>query len=82
MLPVIPGYTISELLYTGKNTLIYRGSRNGDKNPVILKITKEEKVYEDALKNSTRQSELTQIKERIKQYKSALEYVLNLFKND
>jgi hypothetical protein len=49
---------------------------------IQLKITKEEKVYEDALKNSTRQSELTQIKERIKQYKSALEYVLNLFKND
>jgi len=49
---------------------------------IQLKITKEEKVYEDALKNSTRQSELTQIKERIKQYKSALEYVLNLYKND
>lgn len=49
---------------------------------IQLKITKEEKVYEDALKNSTRESQLTQIEERIKQYKSALEYILNLFKND
>lgn len=42
MLLEIPGYTIFELVYTGKKTLIYRGRRNSDNASVILKITRDE----------------------------------------
>lgn len=34
----IAGYTVRELVHEGRETLIYRGERNSDKSPVILKM--------------------------------------------
>lgn len=36
----LPEYTIGQLIYSGTKTLIYRGSRNLDQQPVIIKVLK------------------------------------------
>ncbi len=36
----IPGYTLTELIAEGLNTVLYRGLRNVDDRPVVLKILK------------------------------------------
>ncbi|MEG4068639.1 AAA family ATPase [Microcoleus sp. Pol11C2] len=39
---ILPGYTIAETLYEGDRTVVYRGIRERDRQPVILKIIKNE----------------------------------------
>lgn len=34
----IPGYDVTEKLYEGMNSLVYRGQRKSDKRPVVLKL--------------------------------------------
>ncbi len=36
----IPGYHLSELLYDGSRTLVYRGKREIDQQPVVIKLLK------------------------------------------
>ncbi|MEH2265420.1 AAA family ATPase [Nostoc sp.] len=36
----IPGYHVSEELYNGSRTLVYRGYREADKKPVVIKLLK------------------------------------------
>ncbi len=38
----IPGYRIEEQIYEGDNSLIYRGIREGDHAPVVLKMLRDE----------------------------------------
>ena len=38
MMPEIPGYELSQRIYAGKGSQIYRGHRTQDRYPVILKI--------------------------------------------
>jgi predicted ATPase/signal transduction histidine kinase/tRNA A-37 threonylcarbamoyl transferase component Bud32 len=38
----LPGYKVRELLYEGAKTLVYRGQRESDGQPVILKLLKKE----------------------------------------
>ncbi|OCR02449.1 serine/threonine protein kinase, partial [Oscillatoriales cyanobacterium USR001] len=38
----LPGYQITEQLYTGTRTLVYRGIRTSDQHPVIIKILRNE----------------------------------------
>lgn len=38
----IPGYTLTELIQEGVNTVIYRGQRDADGKPVIVKVLKHE----------------------------------------
>ncbi|MBE9193404.1 AAA family ATPase [Gloeocapsopsis crepidinum LEGE 06123] len=38
---LIPEYTISELIYTGTKSIVYRGNRNYDKKAVVIKVTKD-----------------------------------------
>ncbi len=38
---VIPGYEIREQVYTSNNSLIYRGHRHSDQQPVIIKLCQE-----------------------------------------
>ncbi|MDT9184046.1 AAA family ATPase [Limnospira sp. PMC 289.06] len=38
----LPGYQITEELYTGSRTLVYRGIRSSDKQPVVIKILRHE----------------------------------------
>src|SRR5690242_4410519 len=41
MLPAsIPGYKVGEELYNGSRTLVYRGYRETDKKPVVVKLLK------------------------------------------
>ena len=44
MNPIIslPGYQITEPLYTGTRTLVYRGIRTSDQHPVVIKILRNE----------------------------------------
>jgi hypothetical protein len=46
-----------------------------------LKIRQEEEAYEVALKRNCSGSELRQMEERIKQSKSTLEYIQEIYKN-
>ncbi|UNU23702.1 AAA family ATPase [Microcoleus vaginatus] len=39
---ILPGYTIAETLYEGDRTVVYRGIRERDRQPVILKMIKDE----------------------------------------
>lgn len=34
---MIPGYSIAEEIYRGRKRIVYRGMRDKDKNPVIIK---------------------------------------------
>lgn len=36
----IPGYHLNELLYDGSRTLVYRGQRSCDQQPVVIKLLK------------------------------------------
>ncbi|MEH2138915.1 MAG: hypothetical protein V7K42_19970 [Nostoc sp.] len=36
----IPGYHVSEELYNGSRTLVYRGDRETDQKPVVIKLLK------------------------------------------
>ncbi|MBN3923463.1 ATP-binding sensor histidine kinase [Nostoc sp. NMS4] len=36
----IPGYQVSEQLYNGSRTLVYRGDRETDRKPVVIKLLK------------------------------------------
>ncbi|MEH2029579.1 MAG: hypothetical protein V7K67_07865 [Nostoc sp.] len=36
----IPGYRIYDLLYNGSRTLVYRGVRESDSLPVVIKLLK------------------------------------------
>ncbi|HIK51969.1 MAG TPA: AAA family ATPase [Oscillatoriales cyanobacterium M59_W2019_021] len=38
----IPGYKVRELVYEGSKTIVYRGQRESDGQPVILKLLKKE----------------------------------------
>ncbi|MDT9188576.1 MAG: AAA family ATPase [Limnospira sp. PMC 894.15] len=38
----LPGYKITEELYTGSRTLVYRGIRSSDQQPVVIKILRHE----------------------------------------
>ncbi|MEY3868226.1 MAG: hypothetical protein RLZZ338_2117, partial [Cyanobacteriota bacterium] len=38
----LPGYQITEQLYTGTRTLVYRGIRNSDQQPVVIKLLRNE----------------------------------------
>lgn len=38
----LPGYKVRELVYEGAKTLVYRGQRESDEQPVILKLLKKE----------------------------------------
>ncbi|MEL6814304.1 MAG: AAA family ATPase [Cyanobacteria bacterium J06598_3] len=40
--PHLPGYKIESLLYSGSQTLVYKGIRQGDSEPVIIKILRDE----------------------------------------
>ncbi len=39
---ILPGYTIAETIYEGDRTVVYRGIRERDRQPVILKMIKDE----------------------------------------
>ena len=39
---ILPGYEISEQIYEGSRTVVYRGKRNQDRQSVIIKIIKDE----------------------------------------
>jgi len=39
---ILPGYTIAETIYEGDRTVVCRGIREGDRQPVILKMIKHE----------------------------------------
>ncbi|BAY34869.1 two-component hybrid sensor and regulator [Nostoc carneum NIES-2107] len=39
-IPHIPGYHVSEEIYNGSRTLVYRGFREADNKPVVLKLLK------------------------------------------
>jgi serine/threonine protein kinase len=36
--PIISGYEVNELLYVGSRTLVYRGIREEDSLPVVIKF--------------------------------------------
>ncbi|MEB3342169.1 AAA family ATPase [Okeania sp.] len=38
MIPNLPNYQITEQLYAGTRTLVYRGIRNSDEQPVVIKL--------------------------------------------
>jgi predicted ATPase/signal transduction histidine kinase len=38
----IPGYRITEALYTGSKTLVYRAVRESDQHPVVIKLLRQE----------------------------------------
>ncbi|HLO48478.1 MAG TPA: AAA family ATPase, partial [Kamptonema sp.] len=40
--PNFPGYQITEQLYAGTRTLVYRGIRNSDQHPVVIKLLQNE----------------------------------------
>ncbi|HIK12548.1 MAG TPA: protein kinase, partial [Oscillatoriaceae cyanobacterium M33_DOE_052] len=39
--PTIPGYTITEQLYAGSRTLVYRGVQANPQRPVVIKVLKQ-----------------------------------------
>ncbi|MBE9118140.1 AAA family ATPase [Lusitaniella coriacea LEGE 07157] len=39
---VLPGYQLAEQIYDGSRTLVYRGTRNADEKPVIIKFLRNE----------------------------------------
>ncbi len=39
---ILPGYSVDALIYESENSLVYRGRRIGDEQPVILKLLKED----------------------------------------
>lgn len=39
---ILSGYTITETIYEGNKTVVYRGIRERDRQPVILKMIKDE----------------------------------------
>jgi predicted ATPase/signal transduction histidine kinase/tRNA A-37 threonylcarbamoyl transferase component Bud32 len=41
-IPNFPGYQITEQLYTGTRTLVYRGISSSDQHPVVIKILRNE----------------------------------------
>lgn len=41
-LATLPGYQIIETLYKGTKTLVYRGLRNSDQKPVVIKVLRNE----------------------------------------
>src|SRR6478672_7358424 len=38
----LPGYGITEQLYAGSRTLVYRGIRESDRTPVVIKLLRNE----------------------------------------
>ena len=38
----LPGYRITEQLYAGSRTLVYRGIRESDRTPVVIKVLRNE----------------------------------------
>ncbi|XZO01632.1 MAG: AAA family ATPase [Microcoleus sp.] len=42
IIPNFPGYQITEQLYTGARTLVYRGISTSDQHPVVIKIIRNE----------------------------------------
>lgn len=38
----VPGYRITEQLYAGSRTLVYRGVRESDRTPVVIKVLRNE----------------------------------------
>src|SRR3712207_3728454 len=38
----LPGYRITEQLYAGSRTLVYRGVRESDRTPVVIKLLRNE----------------------------------------
>src|SRR6476661_9175788 len=38
----LPGYRITEQLYAGSRTLVYRGVRESDRTPVVIKVLRNE----------------------------------------
>jgi predicted ATPase/signal transduction histidine kinase/tRNA A-37 threonylcarbamoyl transferase component Bud32 len=42
LLIVIPGYTISQILYRGSRTIVYQGNRTSDSLPVVIKTLQPE----------------------------------------
>ncbi|GGA26190.1 serine/threonine protein kinase [Okeania sp. KiyG1] len=38
MIPNLPNYQITEQLYAGTRTLVYRGIRNSDEQPIVIKL--------------------------------------------
>jgi serine/threonine protein kinase len=39
---LIPGYTFRDCIYDGTKILVYRGLRNEDNQPVVIKLLKSE----------------------------------------
>src|SRR4028119_516207 len=39
---IFPGYNITEIIYEGLRTVVYRGIRENDRQPVIVKTIKDE----------------------------------------
>lgn len=55
----IPGYQIFNLIYESTNSLVYRGLRNEDKLPIILKFLKEEYPTQEELTRYKQEYEIT-----------------------
>lgn len=56
----IPGYQIAEAIYTGVSTVVYRGRRQRDFEPVVLKLLNKEYPTPEELAKFKQQYEITQ----------------------
>jgi len=55
----IPNYQITKQIYESANSLVYRGIRNKDKQPIILKILKEDYPTPEALTRYHQEYDIT-----------------------
>ena len=55
----IVGYQVSELLYEGNNSIVYRGQRQHDNLPVILKMLKQDYPSPEALNRYRQEYDIT-----------------------